>query len=193
MKPLAPVDLSPALCQTGGAKRPQAETHTRTDVNKIRKKPRATAPSYLELPVPVRAVAAGLPVVVVNAGIGGCGCESEHKFVGLRDVHELTDFEPLIWWLVAVGRKARRTQRRIELPLPVLCVRRDGNNDTVSLFKVRPDGLWLGYDEDGWSERVRLPEVMMTGTSEEYLGEICEATRFLDEMVTGRAAPCTRG
>lgn len=155
-------------------------------------KRRATAPSYLELPVPIRAVAEGRPVWVVNAGLGGCLCECDRRVVGLRDVGDLTDIEPLTLWLAAVERRARRKQRRAELPYPVLCERRAGGHDLVSLTGVRPDGVWLGHDEDGGLVRVRLPEVATADTTAEYLGEICEATRFWDGMVTGRAPSCTR-
>ena len=161
-------------------------------MNRLSKKPRVTAPAYLELPVPVRAVADGQPILVVNAGIGGCGCECDNEVVGLRDVHELYDFEPLTLWLAAVERLARRKQRRVELTYPVGCKRQGDDLDLVTLTGVRPDGTWLGYDDDGSVMRFRLPDVVMMETTEEYLGEICEATRFLDGMVTGRAASCTR-
>ena len=155
-------------------------------------KRRITAPSYLDLPVPIRAVAEGRPVWVVNAGIGGCMCECDHRVVGLRGVDDLTDIEPLTLWLAAVERRARRKQRRAELPYPVTCVRRAGDHALVSLTGVRPDGVWLGHDEDGGLVRFRLPELATADTTAEYLGEICEATHFWDGMVTGRASSCTR-
>lgn len=154
---------------------------------------RATALSYLELPVPIRAVAEGRPVWVANAGIGGCLCECDRRVVGLRGVSDLTDIEPLTLWLAAVERRARRKQRRAELPYPVLCERRAGDHDLLSLTGVRPDGAWLGHDEDGSLVRVRLPEVVTVDTTEEYLGEICGATHFWDRVGMGRAASCTRG
>ena len=162
-------------------------------MNKIRKRQRTTAPSYLELPVPIRAVDEGRPVMIVNAGIGGCLCECDHKVVGLRGESDLTDFEPLPLWLAAVERRARRKQRRAKLSYPVRCVRRAGDQDLLSLTGVRSDGTWLGHDEDGSVVRVRLPDVVMMETTVEYLEEICEATRFMVEMVAGRAASCTRG
>lgn len=153
---------------------------------------RNTAASYLEMPVPIRAVAEGRPVWIVNAGLGGCLCECEHKVVGLRNVDDLTDFEPLTLWLATVERRARRKQKRVELPTPVVCVRRDTGDDLVSLTGVRPDGTWLGHDEAGSPVRFRLPEVVAGDTTEEYLEEACEAIRFWDWIGFGRAASCTK-
>jgi hypothetical protein len=144
--------------------------------------------SYLDMPVPIRAVSEGRPVWLVNAGLGGCLCECDHRVVGLRDVDDLTDFEPLTLWLAAVERRARRKRRWVKLPTPVDCIRRDTGDDPVSLSGVGSDGMWVGCDEDERPVRFRLPEVVVWDKTEDYLWQICEVKRFWAGMGTGRAA-----
>lgn len=161
-------------------------------MSKMRKELRTTGPSYLDMPVPIRAVVGGQPIRVVNVGIDGCGFEFGPCGVGLLDIHELTDFEPLTLWLDAVERRARRTRGRVKLPYPIACECRDDRPDLVSLTAVGPDGVWSGYDEAGEPVHVRLAEVRVEARTEEYLGEIRELTHVWDERWARRATPCTR-
>lgn len=162
-------------------------------MNRIRKNPRTNRPSYLDMPVPIRAVVDGQPIRVVNVGIDGCGFEFGPCGVGLLDIHELTDFEPLTLWLDAVERRARRTRGRGKLPYPIACEWRDDGPDLVSLTAVGPDGVWSGYDEAGEPVHVRLAEVRVAARTEEYLGEMRELTLVWDEQWARRAGSCTRG
>ena len=161
-------------------------------MSKIKNSKRLIPPHRLRLPLPIRAVAGGRPVMVVSVGGRGCRCECDHESVGLLQISDLWDLEPLTLWLSVVERRARRTRRLIELPHPVSGVERAGGHAPVTLTGVRSNGTWLGYDECGGTVRVRLPGIEVAGTTASYLAGIRGLTRGRAGRRAPGGDPCTK-